>query len=923
MIKRCNFLDLLGADSRKYHSCIITSFSFDILYFEQIVLPRLRKAGILNVNIFVDAGMLQKQLQTYTGKEYLKAKRDYSITPVHLNGAFHTKMLLAVGKSKGMLAVGSGNITASGLSNNEEIWSAFHYNSKRNFNREIFKKAAEYCSNLMEFSYGVNYKKLQWIPEHSTWYRDLLTNPVNSQVKDLNGNKIRLITSIADFSFLKHIAENYPKNPSEIKILSPYYNTSGKFLNDIIRILNPVKVHCFVDSENGTYPHRMKRDERISFSDWSILTKTEKDRRRLHAKAMQIEYDNHTIFLFGSANGTTEAFGTEIQPGINAEAMIEIQSVKKSDFFADLGIHFPDNGILELSSLPVKPAEKVKYKENFDYKIKHFELDGNNIKLVIDGDFPIDGIIKLEDADSTLILEKELKIQLCDINLKLNNEELGNLYRSSLWKNGVRISDYGILQTTSDLNKTNPDERLARFNKIRNLEIFDDLGIETFLNFLNTEKLFSHSANTPTAKPAKSLDDLVPNPVAPEEFYRNASIEDTVFSNHKNLTTLVEDFLSSLVFGNPFKEEISDNTEELAIKNEEEGSPDGTVTHKIRELSFSDGLRIKRKIDSVLDKIQTYIQSSVKNIYLPHKAPIQENQKLNLNHLNALIIGFSLLIKYFHKSFIQSSNKIILGYSDPSCLIKIENKYSLFRHEKQNGNPDGVVSYDIDINFIKEIKTDLEKKDSVHLIKINTEYIKEKEHFFFESVFWKDFSAEFITVNLGSFMYAHKKSSLQIDKEDQTLFHSQVDKLVDYSIFLLLGYFWPKKDKKLRDLLFLNIFDVFDVKRSKEEMKAFLVSKPKDLKLDEENVIEFLKLHKNYNKFGKSINANTYSKPLSPYLEKEIIYSSNYGYCFLDKVKSNDFLNLITPLGRLNTKNNIYGFTEVYISKNLKVFPTH
>src|SRR5690606_39756761 len=111
MIERCNFLDLLGADSRKYHSCVITSYSFDILYFEQIVLPRLRKAGILNVNIFVDAAMFQKQLQTYAGKEYVKVKRDYSITPVHLNGAFHPKMLLAVGKSKGLFAIGSGNIT--------------------------------------------------------------------------------------------------------------------------------------------------------------------------------------------------------------------------------------------------------------------------------------------------------------------------------------------------------------------------------------------------------------------------------------------------------------------------------------------------------------------------------------------------------------------------------------------------------------------------------------------------------------------------------------------------------------------------------------------------------------------------------------------------------------------------------------------
>ena len=69
MIDRHNILDLLGGDKRKYHSCIITCYSFDFIFFEQRVLPKLRHAGITNVNIYVDAHQFEKQLNQFIGND--------------------------------------------------------------------------------------------------------------------------------------------------------------------------------------------------------------------------------------------------------------------------------------------------------------------------------------------------------------------------------------------------------------------------------------------------------------------------------------------------------------------------------------------------------------------------------------------------------------------------------------------------------------------------------------------------------------------------------------------------------------------------------------------------------------------------------------------------------------------------------------
>mgnify|MGYP006173447417 CR=1 FL=1 len=95
MIARHNILDLLGSDKRKYHSCIITCYSFDFIFFEQRVLPKLRQAGITNINIYVDASQFEKQI-----KEKLKTATNPIAQSLHSGTGFN---VLLLGFNKGMV----------------------------------------------------------------------------------------------------------------------------------------------------------------------------------------------------------------------------------------------------------------------------------------------------------------------------------------------------------------------------------------------------------------------------------------------------------------------------------------------------------------------------------------------------------------------------------------------------------------------------------------------------------------------------------------------------------------------------------------------------------------------------------------------------------------------------------------------------
>ena len=62
MIERQNIIKLLGDRTNIYHSALLTTYSFDPIYFETVYLSTLRKLGITNVVVLMDASMYDQLL---------------------------------------------------------------------------------------------------------------------------------------------------------------------------------------------------------------------------------------------------------------------------------------------------------------------------------------------------------------------------------------------------------------------------------------------------------------------------------------------------------------------------------------------------------------------------------------------------------------------------------------------------------------------------------------------------------------------------------------------------------------------------------------------------------------------------------------------------------------------------------------------
>ena len=82
------------------------------------MLRRLVNAGVRHNVLMMDASQYAHSL---TANPPRLAGRHYTLMPVKVNGAFHPKLVVLTGKQKGLILVGSHNMTLAGFGFNREL----------------------------------------------------------------------------------------------------------------------------------------------------------------------------------------------------------------------------------------------------------------------------------------------------------------------------------------------------------------------------------------------------------------------------------------------------------------------------------------------------------------------------------------------------------------------------------------------------------------------------------------------------------------------------------------------------------------------------------------------------------------------------------------------------------------------------------
>lgn len=472
--------------SEKFHSAILTTFSFDFYFFESQVLRQLKQKGITNVSVFADSRMMDASLGLATG--HLKSvSKAYSINAIHSTGAFHPKLTFLVGEDSIMLLYGSGNLTNGGFGKNHELFNVLLSNETDKTQLPLIQEAWDYLKMLTKNVEGISSSKIDWAETNC----NLLGVSTKSKNSFLKLNKVELAMLYNDntnsFSKLQELVR--PKDIKAIKIYSPFYDENGAFLEQLSLYYVNAEISVYLQSEQGVHPHKMPENRRISFYKWESLKRGKSNlSKRLHSKIIWFEGKEISYCLMGSHNATIKAFGSGINKAANDEFSM-LYKFNNTNLLKTLGLVGKNKKAIRQEV--VSEVADLGSRESIGAKIKLLSVDQDRSRLTVYSDIsPSSTTVWLGLFDSWGVLISQIELKKTDRKLVLDIPEKTIQEKISFVQfiddQSIGLSNKQLVNNLDFLLNTNPsnaNRALLRLSSL--LETGDNRQFDV-INFYNT-----------------------------------------------------------------------------------------------------------------------------------------------------------------------------------------------------------------------------------------------------------------------------------------------------------------------------------------------------------------------------------------------------------------------------------------------------
>lgn len=658
-LERENILTLIG--SRRYHSCILTTFSFDFYFFEMKAMKWLRSCGVRNINVFVDGHYYSELMKQATGEE-MQLTAGYSLYPIFQKSIFHPKIWMLFGDKEGLLIVGSGNLTNSGNGNNDEIWGAFHFDIRSTENSPIFSAAWNYLSMLSATVRGqMNEKTTRWIIEHSKWLNELPKVKPFQFSDTSQKEKVAFLFNSETSSIWKELSEHISNEKViEITSISPFYDINGKALQELKSIFQSAEINVVLD-ESGLIPSAMQVSKGFTFYDWRDAgvskvqyAKSENAKSKLHGKIIHFKTKSGREFcLFGSANVTPEGLGLAGKNS-NAEVSLLIQS-EKGGLLNELGIKLKSGNSKKLSEFTATATksiyETVIKNNQFKVQLLSAELIYDELTIHSNENYAEQFKVVFFDRQNRFLYSQKISKYEQELKIKLNAELCSIQYvqfadsEDEFISNKLLVSDYFLLAKTHPNPKTEDIERI--YSEIQNGELSKVLDLLHYAIIDETE----NEEGTSVLHNSKNANAKREEKKEPERLYDLSSykpIEHSAFEKNLLLSSLSLRVLDVLKFIH--SKGLSTNKQgDISIDEQEEnlGNISGNEENEvktIRNLSFALLKSERRKLISYFDNLY----SNQQEILYGNNRP--KIYKPTLTDLTKYLIALELILEYGGKS---------------------------------------------------------------------------------------------------------------------------------------------------------------------------------------------------------------------------------------------------------------------------------
>jgi len=331
----------------EFHTGVFFTYGADLAFFEEAVLHPLWQNGCRSNLVFMDARRYADTIEDLGGSVTWVGRR-YILIPVDLGTlrSFHPKLVLLLGRERGRLMVGSGNLTFTGFGHNHELFTCLDWTPDSPSLQRLFTQVWNLIKTILQrwghsdearIMLGKAENVSSWLlsstkPSTEVQLFHTLEEPLIDQCgRALRGETITGITVVSPFIdanalVLKEFSTRF--HPPELRLIFQDQRTVGNIQAlERLRLAGvPLQLHRFLDEE-----------------------------RYLHAKAYIFETADASYILTGSANCTRAAWLSTCTDG-NVEIMLLRRAESREHFTSLLeGRIAPD---------PITRFDEVKFRES-------------------------------------------------------------------------------------------------------------------------------------------------------------------------------------------------------------------------------------------------------------------------------------------------------------------------------------------------------------------------------------------------------------------------------------------------------------------------------------------------------------------------------------------------------------------------------
>jgi hypothetical protein len=333
-MERLNLPDVLAKE--RFDHAILCTFAFEPQFFEQYCLERFKALANENVTVLLDRCVYEELLADRSENRARQANLRYLLHPIAAGKLFHPKLFLLARRDRGLLIVGSANVTRAGLANNAELVGAYRFEAGRDEGMlGLFQAAAAFLGELaVRYPNDELTERLDRLVADAPWL-----TPTNTPASC----PIRLIHNL-DEPLWPQLTAGLDGMVEEMHVVSRYFDLSTRLLETVRKELEPGKTVIWTQNGYTTltppwldYARRQGRG--VTVRDMSMSH--DGHAQPLHAKALAFVQGKAVRLAFGSANFTLSGLMSTAQSG-NVEIMcvadqFSTKVLKPVTFFDPMG----------------------------------------------------------------------------------------------------------------------------------------------------------------------------------------------------------------------------------------------------------------------------------------------------------------------------------------------------------------------------------------------------------------------------------------------------------------------------------------------------------------------------------------------------------------------------------------------------------